>query len=173
MSLPVEELGGYNVLIVTSQGDLVVEFFPDLAPGHVRNFLDLSYSGFYEGTLFHRVSPSFMIQGGCPNTRTSNKRTWGTGSGPRMLPPEFSDRKHERGILSMARGPAKDSASSQFFIMTVDYPSLDNNYTVFGRMVSGDETLTAISNAQGVRNQDGTTRPSSPQRIERTIVLRP
>ena len=172
MSLPLEELDDYMVLIRTNRGDMLVEFFPDVAPNHVRNFLDLSYTAFYEGILFHRVSPTFMIQGGCPNTLTDNKTSWGTGKGPRMLDAEFSDKKHVRGVLSMARGPSPNSASSQFFVITQTSAFLDGQYSVFGRMVTGDETLDRISKAPGRANpRDGTIRPSEPQRVEQTLVL--
>ena len=172
MAHPVEELGDFVVMLQTNRGNMMVEFFPDLAPNHVRNYLDLSYTGFYDGTQFHRVSPSFMIQGGDPNTKTDRRNTWGTGNGPRMVDAEFSERKHLRGILSMARGPSPNSASCQFFVMTTDYPGLDNQYSVFGKLVSGLDTLEKIATADGQRSpRDGTVRPSEPQRIERAIVL--
>jgi len=174
MTMPADQLASYGVLLVTNRGQMLLEFWPDLAPDHVRNFLDLSYTGFYGGTQFHRVSPSFMVQGGCPNTKTDNRSTWGLGKGPRVLEAEFSDRPHERGILSMARGQSPNSASSQFFIMTAKNAALDNKYSVFGRMVSGDPTLEAIANAPGrVNSRDGTVRPAQPQRIEEAVVLIP
>jgi peptidyl-prolyl cis-trans isomerase B (cyclophilin B) len=172
MTSPVEELENYYVLLQTNHGSMLVEFYPDIAPNHVRNFLDLSSSGFYDGSLFHRVSPTFMIQGGCPNTKTNVRKGWGTGSGPRMLEAEFNKRKHVRGILSMARGTSPDSGSCQFFVMTAKYPSLDRKYSVFGNLVSGLDTLEVISNARGQTNpKDGTVKPSEPQRIERADVL--
>lgn len=177
MTLPADELDDYQVMLATNRGTLLLELWPDLAPNHVRNFLDLSYTGFYDGTQFHRVSPSFMIQGGCPNTKTNNKSSWGTGRGPRMLDGEFGDKSHERGILSMARGNSPNSASSQFFIMTTKNARLDDPakpYSVFGHLVSGDATLEAIANAPGQLNsRDGTVRPAEPQRIEKAIVLKP
>jgi cyclophilin family peptidyl-prolyl cis-trans isomerase len=152
---------------------MVFAFFPDKAPKHVRNFLDLCHTGFYDGILFHRVSPTFMIQGGCPNTKTPDTRTWGGGAGPRRLDAEFNDVKHRRGILSMARlGGDVNSATSQFFIMTATFPSLDGQYSVFGELVAGDETLDLISKAPGVVNpSDHTARPSEPQRILSTTVI--
>ena len=117
-----------------------------------------------------------MIQGGCPNTKSNNRSSWGLGRGPRMLDGEFSDRPHERGVLSMARGSSRSSASSQFFIMTTKNAALDdpkNPYSVFGRLVSGDATLEAIANAPGQLNpRDQTIRPTEPQRIEEAIVLK-
>jgi cyclophilin family peptidyl-prolyl cis-trans isomerase len=173
MTHPAEELGDFMVMLQTNRGNMLVEFYPDKAPNHVRNFLDLSYTGFYEGVQFHRVSPTFMIQGGCPNTKTNRRNTWGTGSGPRMLDAEFNDTKHERGILSMARGPSPNSGSCQFFVMTTEYPSLDNQYSVFGKLADGYDTLDKIANAEGQRNpRDGTVKPTSPQQIERTLVLK-
>lgn len=173
MTIPAAELIDYQVLMETNQGRMVFEFFPDKAPKHVRNFLDLCHTGYYVGTLFHRVSSQFMIQGGCPNTKTPNTRLWGSGSGPRRLDAEFSDVKHERGILSMARlGGDVNSATSQFFVMTARTPSLDGQYSVFGKLVAGDETLTSISKAPGeVNPRDGTARPNEPQKILSTTVI--
>jgi cyclophilin family peptidyl-prolyl cis-trans isomerase len=173
LTLPQDQLADYRVLLRTNQGSMLLEFWPDLAPNHVRNFLELSYTGFYDGIQFHRVSPTFMIQGGCPETKTPNQSRWGTGRGPRMLDAEFSDTLHERGVLSMARSSSPNSASSQFFVMTARSTALDNKYSVFGQMVSGDPTLTKISNAPGKAARDGTIRPSEPQRIEQARVLKP
>ncbi len=168
-----EFLKEYLVLLQTNRGDMLVEFWPDVAPKHVQNFLDLAYTGFYDGTSFHRVSPAFMIQGGDPNTKTDDKSSWGTGRGPRLLQAEFNDKKHVRGVLSMARGPSPNSASSQFFVMTKDYPSLDHQYSVFGRLVTGEDTLDRIATAKGVKEpRDGTVRPDEPQRIEKAVVVR-
>lgn len=171
LGMPVEDLKNYQVLLHTNRGDMTVEFWPDVAPNHVRNFLDLASSGFYVGTLFHRVSPSFMIQGGDPNTKTANQATWGSGNGPRTLKREFSAKKHVKGVLSMARGPSEDSASSQFFIMTAPNPGLDGKYSVFGQLVDGVETLDAIASARGQMSPDTTVRPAEPQKIESAIVL--
>ena len=166
------ELAKYVVMLQTNRGNLMVEFWPEVAPNHVRNYLDLSYTGFYDGVLFHRVSPTFMIQGGCPNTKTDRKSAWGTGSGPRQLNSEFNEKKHVRGVLSMARGQSPNSASSQFFVMTADSFFLDGQYSVFGRLVSGFGALDRIANAKGRKSADGTARPDEPQRIEKAIVLR-
>lgn len=173
MTIPAEQLADFQVIMETSRGRMVFAFFPDKAPKHVRNFLDLCHTGFYDGILFHRVSPTFMIQGGCPNTKTSDTRLWGNGSGPRRLDAEFSDMKHRRGILSMARmGTDVNSATSQFFVMTSNHPSLDGQYSVFGELVAGDETLELISKAQGTASPiDGTIRPSEPQRILSATVI--
>ncbi len=171
MTIPVEDLKNYQVLLHTNRGDMTVEFWPDVAPNHVRNFLDLASSGFYTGTSFHRVSPTFMIQGGDPNTKTANRASWGTGNGPRTLKREFSTKKHVKGVLSMARGPSEDSASSQFFIMTAPFPALDGKYSVFGTLVDGVQTLDAIASARGEANPDGTVKPAEAQKIESAVVL--
>jgi peptidyl-prolyl cis-trans isomerase B (cyclophilin B) len=167
-----EYLKQYMVLLQTNHGDMLLEFWPDVAPKHVQNFLDLSYTGFYDGILFHRVSPTFMIQGGDPNTKSDDKSSWGTGRGPRLLEAEFNDKKHVRGVLSMARSQSPNSASCQFFIITKDSPFLDKQYSAFGRLVSGEAALDAIANAPGFKGNDGTIRPTDPQRIEHAVVLR-
>jgi len=179
---PVAELAKYDVLIETNRGNMVVEFWPDVAPGHVRNFLDLSYTGFYNGVLFHRVGAGFMIQGGDPNTRSADTTKWGTGGGPRpSLKHEFSAKKHVRGVLSMARGggatPAQDekmwdSASCQFFVMDGPNPGLDGKYSAFGMLVDGFDTLDKIVNSPGSRIDAGTVRPNEPQKILSATVLR-
>ncbi|MCY2961957.1 MAG: peptidylprolyl isomerase [Planctomycetota bacterium] len=171
LNMPVEELKGYQVLLRTNRGPMLVDLWPDVAPNHVRNFLDLSYTGFYDGTQFHRVSPTFMIQGGDPNTKSGNPATWGTGNGPRTLKREFSSKTHARGVLSMARGPSEDSASSQFFIITAPSPFLDGKYSAFGELVEGFPALDTIAKAQGQAGPDGTVKPSQPQKIEAAVVL--
>jgi len=172
MSVVATELADYQVIMETNRGNMVFEFYPDKAPRHVRNFLDLCASGFYEGSLFHRVSPTFMIQGGDPNTKTPNVSTWGSGNGPRNVDAEFGGLKHERGVLSMARGGDPNSASCQFFVMSAPASFLDGSYSSFGRLVSGDETLSRIANAPGVVNPDRTLRPHEPQKILSTTIIR-
>lgn len=173
LEMPADQLDDYLVLLKTNRGPLLIEFYPEDAPKHVQNFLDLAYTDFYDGTLFHRVSPAFMIQGGCPNTKTTNAATWGRGNGPRKLNAEFSERKHVRGILSAARTQDPNSATCQFFLMSVDYPSLDNKYSVFGKLMTGYDTLDKIANAPGppTPGDQLTVRPDNPQRIEEAIVL--
>ena len=131
----------------TAAGQINIRFFPDLAPNHVRNFIDLSESGFYVGTKFHRVIPGFVIQGGDPNTKSGDPSLWGTGGSGKNVNAEFNSRKHTRGILSMARSGHPDSASSQFFICVADVPSLDNQYTVFGEVTQGMDVVDKIVNA--------------------------
>ena len=171
MAAPVEELGQYLVLMRTTHGEMLFELWPEVAPLHVRNWLDLASSGFYDGVQFHRVSPSFMIQGGCPNTRSDRRDRWGLGVGPRTLPLELSDRLHEQGVLSMARGPEPDSGSCQFFVITRTSPQLDGGYSTFGKLISGIDVLLKIGNAQG-RLKNGTITPDQPQRILQAIVVR-
>ena len=159
MKMPVEDLSKYHVIMSTKQGDMEIEFWPDVAPNHVRNFLDLSYTGFYDGKIFHRVIPGFMIQGGDP-TGT------GTGSGPRMLKAEFNDKKHLPGVLSMARSNDPNSASCQFFVCHKAAPNLDKQYSGFGQLVSGLEVVDKIVNAK--RNSQD--RPFDPQTITKCRV---
>ena len=135
----------------TERGDVTIRFFPDRAPNHVRNFVDLASSGFYDGTLFHRVIPGFVLQGGDPQTKDpKNAFVWGNAGRtdakgqPITLKPEFNDTPHKRGIVSMARSAAPDSASSQFFIVLKDYPSLDRQYTAFGEVVKGMDVVDRI-----------------------------
>ena len=123
----------------------MVEFWPDVAPNHVRNFLKLAQSGFYDGTAFHRVIKNFMIQGGCPNTKEGATGEPGTGDPGYRIPAEFNDVKHVRGILSMARSSDPNSAGCQFFVMHGEAPGLNGQYTAFGQLESGLETLDKIA----------------------------
>ena len=142
----VEELAGYRAVIVSAMGNITLEFFPDRAPNHVRQFLRLATSGVYDGTAFHRIVPGFVVQGGHMPTRREPLDERQT-SFVRMLQPEFNDTLHERGILSMARLDDPASASSSFFIVVARTPSLDGKYTVFGRVVEGLEVLQKIETA--------------------------
>ena len=128
-----EETVPVDVVVETKFGNIELKLFPDVAPGHVENFLKLAKSGFYDGTIFHRVIPDFMIQGGDPNSKGSNRSTHGAGGPGYSIDAEFSDKPHVRGALSMARSRNPDSAGSQFFIVVKKSSSLDNQYTVFGR----------------------------------------
>ena len=133
-----------KAIIETKHGNIECNFFPDIAPGHVDNFLKLAREGFYDGTAFHRVIPGFMIQGGDPNTKSPDKSRHGMGGPGYTIKAEFSKKPHKRGILSMARSAAPDSAGSQFFICVADSPWLDGQYTVFGEVVSGLDVVDAI-----------------------------
>ena len=141
-----------NVSIETKYGKIVFKLLPELAPEHVRNFIKLAQSGFYDGTLFHRVIPGFMIQGGDPNTKTTNKATWGMGGPGYTIKAEFNTRSHLRGIVSMARAMDPNSAGSQFFIVTSDSTFLDRQYTVFGEVLEGMPVADQIVNQQRDRN---------------------
>src|SRR4051794_3429285 len=128
----------YTATIDTTLGPISVEFWPDVAPNHVNSFLFLAKEGFYDGVIFHRVIPGFMIQGGDP-TGT------GTGGPGYKLKSEFNNRKHTRGVLSAARSNDPNSAGSQFFIMHADSPHLDGQYTAFGKVTSGLDVVDKIA----------------------------
>jgi len=133
-------------VITTSEGVMVLEFYPDVAPNHVANFKKLARSGFYDGTCFHRVIPGFMIQGGDPNTKNdSAKDSWGQGGPGYTINAEFNSKHHARGILSMARTSDPNSAGSQFFICHADAGNLDGQYTVFGNLIKGFDVLDKIA----------------------------
>ena len=135
-----------EVTLKTDFGSIKFTLLPDLAPETVRNFSKLTGSGFYNGTLFHRVIPGFMIQGGDPNTKSPDKSMWGQGGPGYNLKAEFNSRSHLRGIVSMARSTDPDSAGSQFFIVTSDSTFLDKQYTVFGEVTEGMEVADKIVN---------------------------
>lgn len=141
-----------TAIIETNLGTIVFKLLPDLAPETVRNFEKLARDKFYNGTLFHRVIPGFMIQGGDPNTKSGNKNTWGTGGPGHTIKAEFSSRSHHRGIVSMARAQDPNSAGSQFFIVTTDSTFLDRQYTVFGEVIEGMDVADKIVNLQRDRN---------------------
>src|ERR671928_760432 len=127
--------------IHTKFGDIILEFFPDAAPKTVENFKKLASTGFYDGLLFHRIVPGFVIQGGDPLTKSVvEKKRWGMGGPGWTLPAEFNQNKHTRGALSMARSQDPNSAGSQFFIVLKDAKFLDGQYTVFGKVASGMDT---------------------------------
>jgi cyclophilin family peptidyl-prolyl cis-trans isomerase len=149
----------------TSAGEIDIRFFPDVAPNHVKNFIDLAEKGFYNGTKFHRVIPGFMIQGGDPNTINSSPSTWGTGGSGKNVDAEFSTFKHKRGIVSMARSNSPNSASSQFFIMVADSPSLDGQYSVFGQVTKGMDIADKIVNAPTAGE-----RPVNPTSIDKIVI---
>ncbi|PJC50216.1 MAG: peptidylprolyl isomerase [Nitrosopumilales archaeon CG_4_9_14_0_2_um_filter_34_16] len=133
-----------TVNIQTNLGNISFKLLPELAPETVRSFEKLAKDGFYDGTLFHRIIPGFMIQGGDPNTKTDNKGSWGTGGPGYNIKAEFSSRSHLRGIVSMARAQDPDSAGSQFFIVTSDSTFLDRQYTVFGEVTEGMDVADKI-----------------------------
>jgi len=129
-------------VIKTSAGEMVVEFWPDVAPKTVENFKTLANQGFYDGTAFHRIVKGFMIQGGDPLTKDLDAETsWGTGGPGHRIKAEFNERPHVRGVLSMARSQHPDSAGSQFFICLANANFLDRQYTAFGKLIKGDDVL--------------------------------
>ena len=134
-------------VIETKFGKIEMELFADKAPGHVKNFKDLAKKGFYDGTIFHRVIPGFMIQGGDPNTKSDDRATHGMGGPGHSINAEFNDTLHKRGILSMARSQDPNSAGSQFFIVVKKSSFLDGKYTAFGKVLSGMAVADQIVNA--------------------------
>jgi peptidyl-prolyl cis-trans isomerase B (cyclophilin B) len=135
-------------LIKTTEGEMVLEFWADVAPGHVENFKKLAKQGFYDGTCFHRVIKDFMIQGGDPLTKDpAMESRWGTGGPGYQIKAEFNDRPHNRGVISMARSNDPDSAGSQFFICHGNPRFLDRQYTAFGKLIKGDDVLEKIGTA--------------------------
>jgi peptidyl-prolyl cis-trans isomerase B (cyclophilin B) len=137
-----------NAILETTMGNIEIAFFPEVAPGHVDNFRKLAGDGFYDGTTFHRVIPGFMIQGGDPNSKSDDRSSHGMGGPGYEINAEFNDKKHKRGIVSMARSQNPDSAGSQFFIVVEDSLFLDNQYTVFGEIVDGMDVADKIVNAK-------------------------
>jgi peptidyl-prolyl cis-trans isomerase B (cyclophilin B) len=160
----------------TDMGDITIKFFYDKAPKHVENFVDLAARGFYDGTIFHRVIPGFMIQGGDPNTKKAEDPTRPYGTGGNVvdgkevrLKAEFNDTPHKRGIVSMARSSDPNSASSQFFIVVKDSNFLDNQYSAFGEVVSGLDVADKIVNAP--RHDPGRLdRPNQPIHIKKILL---
>jgi peptidyl-prolyl cis-trans isomerase B (cyclophilin B) len=146
-------------------GEIVLRFFPDVAPNHVNNFVKLAKQGFYNGTTFHRVIPGFMIQGGDPNSKNPDRSTHGMGGPGYRIKAEFNSRPHNRGTLSMARANDPDSAGSQFFICVADANFLDWQYTVFGEVVSGMEVVDRVVNMK----RDGRDNPL--ERVEMTVTI--
>jgi len=155
-----------RAIIETKLGNMEIRFFPDKAPKHVENFIKLAKAGFYDKTIFHRVIPGFMIQGGDPNTKDEkDKSKYGTGDPGYKIKAEFNDRPHVRGAVSMARSQDPDSAGSQFFIVVKDTPPLNGKYTVFGEVVKGMEV------ADKIVSQQRDTRDNPLERIEMTVKI--
>jgi peptidyl-prolyl cis-trans isomerase B (cyclophilin B) len=156
-------------IAVTSKGqpvgEIVLRFFPDVAPGHVKNFVKLSKEGFYNGTTFHRVIPGFMIQGGDPNSKSADRASHGMGGPGYKVKAEFNSKPHKRGVVSMARSNDPDSAGSQFFICVADANFLDWQYTAFGEVESGLDVADKIVNMK----RDGRDNPL--ERVEMTVTI--
>ena len=152
-------------VIETNFGNIVIQLFPDVAPGHVENFVKLAQDGFYDGTTFHRVIPDFMIQGGDPNSKDEDRSNDGQGGPGFTINAEFSDVPHKRGILSMARAQDPNSAGSQFFIVVADSNFLDGQYTVFGEVIEGMDVADKIVNVK----RDGNDNPLEKVTMKVTI----
>jgi peptidyl-prolyl cis-trans isomerase B (cyclophilin B) len=146
-------------------GEIVLKFFPDVAPGHVKNFTDLAKKGFYNGTTFHRVIPGFMIQGGDPNSKNPDRSMHGMGGPGHKVKAEFNSKPHKRGIVSMARSNDPDSAGSQFFICVADANFLDWQYTVFAEVVTGMDVADKVVSMK----RDGNDNPL--ERVEMTVAI--
>ena len=150
-------------IITTKFGDIEVELYSDSAPKTVENFKDLAKKGFYDGLIFHRIVPGFVIQGGDPYTRdTTNRRRWGTGGPGWNIKAEFNKNRHTRGVLSMARSQDPDSAGSQFFIVLKDSNFLDGQYTIFGKVKSGMDAVDKIATLK----TDDADAPINPEQAE-------
>jgi peptidyl-prolyl cis-trans isomerase B (cyclophilin B) len=143
-------------VITTSEGEMVVQFWTDAAPNTIDNFKKLAQQGFYDGTIFHRIVKGFMIQGGDPNSKDPAKEnSYGEGGPGYNTKAEFNDHGHERGVISMARGPDPDSAGSQFFICLAPVRRLDHQYTTFGKLIKGDDVLEKIGDTPVTKNSVG------------------
>jgi len=167
-------------VISTKHGDMVVEFYPEVAPMHVESFIALAEEEYFNGTAFHRVIPGFVIQGGDPNSKLDNRALHGTGgragkffglgdeNDPNtwLIPAEFNDIPHTKGILSMARTNDPNSASSQFFVCHDNAPFLDKNYTVFGKVIKGLEVIDLIVNSEKDMNDNPL------EKIEMTVLMK-
>lgn len=167
-----DETPGVEVVVLeTDFGDITLGFLDDKAPQTVANFKKLVLEGFYDGTKFHRVVPRFMIQGGCPNTKTDDWRKYGTGDPGYTIPDEFNDTTHVRGILSMASKGTPNSAGSQFFICVAGAPHLNGKYTAFGFVVSGMDVVDKIVRVPTRNNAQGDpTLPAEPVHLNRASV---
>ncbi len=154
-----------QAIIHTKLGDITLKFFPDIAPNHVNNFIELAKKGFYDGTTFHRVVPKFVIQGGDPNSKKPDRSKHGMGGPGYTVKAEFSKTSHKRGTLSMARSADPDSAGSQFFICVAPASFLDGKYTAFGEVVTGIEVVDKIVS----QPRDANDNPKD--RIEMTVEI--
>jgi peptidyl-prolyl cis-trans isomerase B (cyclophilin B) len=166
-SSPDEEVA----VISTEHGDMVIGFWPDVAPKTVENFKKLAQEGFYDGTAFHRIIKGFMIQGGCPNTKEGARGTPGTGGPGHNVKAEFNDRPHTRGVISMARSQHPDSAGSQFFVVHGEARFLDRQYTAFGKLVAGDEVLEKIATAETQRDGRENSTPAQRQTVKSVRIV--
>src|SRR5215472_2160974 len=160
-------------VIKTNEGDMVVQFWTDAAPKTIENFKKLARSGFYNGTIFHRIVKGFMIQGGDPNSKDPGKEdSYGAGGPGYKIKAEFNDHPHERGVISMAREPDPDSAGSQFFICLAPVHRLDHQYTTFGKVIKGDDVLEKIGDMPVTKNSMGeNSKPTKRVTIEKIEIV--
>ena len=161
----VRKLSETKGIIETKFGNIELRFFPEVAPNHVNNFIELAKKGFYDGTTFHRVIPGFMIQGGDPNSKNPDRSTHGMGGPGYTLKAEFNEKPHKKGVLSMARAGHPDSAGSQFFICVADASFLDRKYSLFGEVVSGMDA------AEKIVNQPRDQKDNPKERIEVKVKI--
>jgi peptidyl-prolyl cis-trans isomerase B (cyclophilin B) len=159
-------------VIKTAEGEMVIEFWPDVAPKTVENFKALAKKGFYDGTAFHRIMKGFMIQGGDPKTKDATKESeWGTGDPGYKIKAEFNKKSHQRGVISMARSNDPDSAGSQFFICLGDASGLDGQYTAFGKLIKGDDVLGKLGDTQTTFNRGEKSKPTSRVGVESIKIV--
>ena len=159
-------------VIKTSAGEMVIEFWPDVAPKTVENFKALANKGFYDGTSFHRIVKGFMVQGGDPLTKDpAMEHRWGTGGPGHQVKAEFNDRSHVRGVISMARSQNPDSAGSQFFLCLADAKFLDRQYTAFGKLIRGDEVLGKLGDTPTTSSGGEKSRPVDRQGVESVKIV--
>src|SRR5580765_5186454 len=159
-------------VIKTTAGELVIEFWTEVAPQTVENFKKLARQGFYDGTAFHRIVKGFMIQGGDPLTKDPQAEDrWGTGDPGYKIKAEFNDRPHQRGVISMARSQHPDSAGSQFFICLGDAKFLDHQYTAFGKLIKGDDVLGKLGDVETALNGREKSKPVSRQGVESVKIV--
>ena len=169
MSTQIDEVA----VIKTSAGEMVLQFWPDVAPKTVENFKKLAQKGFYDGTAFHRIVKGFMIQGGDPLTKDpAREDEWGTGDPGYKIKAEFNDHSHQRGVVSMARSQHPDSAGSQFFICLGDAKFLDRNYTAFGKLIKGDDVLGKLGDtAVATSNSGEKSKPATRVSVEKIEIM--
>src|SRR5437016_888783 len=170
---PMDSKTNEVAVIKTSEGEMVVQFWTDAAPNTIENFKKLARSGFYDGTIFHRIVKGFMIQGGDPLSKDPKKEgSYGTGGPGYKIKAEFNDHPHARGVISMARETDPDSAGSQFFICLAPVPRLDHQYTTFGKLIKGDDVLEKIGDTPVSRNSMGEmSKPTKRVGIEKIDIV--
>jgi peptidyl-prolyl cis-trans isomerase B (cyclophilin B) len=163
---PTATAGKEVAILKTAKGELMIEFWSDVAPNTVENFKKLARQGFYDGTAFHRIVRGFMIQGGDPLTKDPGAAArYGTGDPGYKIKAEFNDRPHVKGVLSMARSSDPDSAGSQFFVCLAEAPHLNGKYTAFGKLIKGEDVLERIGETPTKPNASGTEKSVPTERI--------